>query len=104
MEPTLVHDDASPRDYRDRPPRELPPLIGGVAHTVVKQGCRDVDAPAGIPEGEVRVRAQGDRALAGVEPVELRVVGGAEGDELVERQPARADPLGEEQGESELEP
>ena len=92
VEPALLDDDPPAGDHRDRPARELAALVRGVADAVVEHGGRDADPALGIPEGEIRVAADRDRSLAGVEAVELRVVGRPEGDELVQREPARRRP------------
>ena len=98
-------DDAAPREHRDRPPGELAPLVGRVADLVVEHRGGDADAPVGVPEGEVRVRAHRDRPLARDRARRASRDWSRRGrrTRCSESRPVR-DALREEQGEPELDP
>src|SRR5262249_39071844 len=80
----VIDDDPPAAQHRDRPADEAATFVGGVADGVVKHLAGHYHLAIGIPDGEIGVGADGDRALARVKPVELRVIGGGEGDEGIE--------------------
>jgi hypothetical protein len=99
----VVDDDASAAQHGRRPAFQSAALIGGVADIVVQHLGRDDRLARGIPDGDVGVAADRDRALLRVEAVELRVVGRGQCDEFVEAEPALLHAFGEEEGKAQFE-
>ena len=49
-----------------------------------------------VPQGDIGIEPDRNRTLAGIEPVDLRMVGGAEFDETLQADTALRDPLGKQ--------
>src|SRR5215470_9016048 len=74
----------SPDHDRHRPARHLQALVGCVVRAVVQNLLADGGLAVGVPDGDVGVGADGNSALAWMQPVHLGVIGGAQGHEVIE--------------------
>src|SRR6185312_5835658 len=83
VELAVLDDDATAAHHDDRPAGDLAAFVGRVADIVVQVLPTDGDVLVGIPDREVGVRADGDRALARIEAVEPCVVGRGQRHELL---------------------
>src|SRR6185295_13990128 len=93
---TAFDDDAPATGHDLRPALVDVPLVGRVADRVVHHRVVDAFLDFRIPDGEVGVRAYGDRALARVQPVHARMIGRTERDKLVDAEPPLEHALGKE--------
>src|SRR5262249_47565414 len=79
----LVNDLAA-ADRRDRPAGDLPALVGGVVGAGLHPGRLHRQRQRWVPQHQIRIRSNRDRALAREHPEQARRVGGGELDELVQ--------------------
>ena len=63
------------RRFYVRPAFELAPLVRSVADVVVQDTGSDRGFALEVPDHEIGIAADGDRALSRIEPVELGVIG-----------------------------
>jgi len=63
----------------------------------MEHGAADRDLPLRIPDDDIRIRPDGDRALAGIEAVNLGGIGRRDGDKGIEVDPSLADAFRVEQ-------
>ncbi len=80
-----------------RPAGEVEPLIGRPAEAVVQCGGGDGDAFGGIPQRDVGVGADGNRALARPQPIESRGLRRRHRNKALKRQPSFVDAFGKHQ-------
>src|SRR3546814_13575483 len=92
MERAVFDHDLAAHDGRHRPSVHLPAFPGTVV-ALVQFFPADLPADGGIEDLDVGVGACGDGAIAGVEAHQLRGVGRADVDDLIDPAPAAADQL-----------
>src|SRR4051794_348599 len=91
----LPHDGATPNHGEHRPACDLQALIGRVVRTIAQKIMRNHDLLRWIPDHDVRIGSNRNRALARVKPIGLGVIGGGERDEAVEIDASLHHPFGE---------
>src|SRR5260221_1117759 len=96
------HDDAPAAHDDLRPALVDMPLVRRVADRIVHHRIVDALLDFGIPDGDVGVRTDRDRALARVQAVHARMVGRAERDELVDAEPSLQHAFGKENRQAHL--
>src|SRR5216684_840602 len=69
---------------------------------MVQVGRGDLHGSLGIPDRNIRVRPYRDRTFARMKSIHFGMIGGADSDELVERDPAFHDALGKQDGQTRL--
>src|SRR5215469_11092836 len=69
LELAVLDDDAAARNHGHRPAMDVPSFIGGVAGVVMQHRGRDRHLAVRVPDADIGIRADRDRAFFWVEPV-----------------------------------
>src|SRR5271169_6266508 len=93
-EPSVLYHDSAAAQHYHRPTAQPATFVRGVANIVVQYPGGDLGLALWVPDRDVCVAANRDRALLRIEPVKLGVVGGGQGDKGVEVEPPLPYPLG----------
>ena len=87
----ILDDNAAAAQYRHWPAAQPAAFVRGVADIVVQHCSSDGDLALGIPDRDIGVAADRDRAFLRVEAVKLGVVGCGQCDKGIEVEPALSD-------------